>query len=65
MKWSFQKGNDKIAILIIEEMKAAIRRVSLMADERTRSVKFHIKSGEIQISSQAAEEGEADRNCFR
>lgn len=54
------KGNDKQAIFDSEEMKAAIRRVSLMADERTRSVKLHIKQGEIQISSQAAEEGEAD-----
>lgn len=54
------KGNDKTAIFDSEEMKAAIRRVSLMADERTRSVKLHIKPNEIQISSQAAEEGEAD-----
>ena len=41
-------------------MKASIRRVSLMADERTRSVKLLIRSGEIEISSQAAEEGEAN-----
>lgn len=54
------KGNDKIAIFDAEEMKAAIRRVSIMADERTRSVKLHIKPNEINISSQAAEEGEAD-----
>ena len=54
------KGNDKVAIFDAEEMKSAIRRVSLMADERTRSVKLHIKPNEIQISSQAAEEGEAD-----
>lgn len=54
------KNNDKTAIFDSEEMKAAIRRVSLMADERTRSVKLHIKPNEIQISSQAAEEGEAD-----
>lgn len=54
------KGNDKTAIFDSEEMKSAIRRVSLMADERTRSVKLHIKPNEIQISSQAAEEGEAD-----
>lgn len=54
------KGNDKVAVFDAEEMKAAIRRVSLMADERTRSVKLHIKPNEIQISSQAAEEGEAD-----
>ncbi len=54
------KGNDKVAIFDCEEMKAAIRRVSLMADERTRSVKFHIKPNEIKITSHAAEEGEAD-----
>ncbi|MGI8468766.1 MAG: DNA polymerase III subunit beta [Pyrinomonadaceae bacterium] len=54
------KGNDKTAIFDAEEMKRAIARVALMADERTRSVKLHIKEGEIQISSQAAEEGEAD-----
>ena len=54
------KGNDKVAIFDCEEMKAAIRRVSLMADERTRSVKLHIRENEINISSQAAEEGEAD-----
>jgi DNA polymerase III subunit beta len=56
------KGNDKTAIFDAEEMKAAIRRVSLMADERTRSVKLNIKNGEIEISSQAAEEGEAQES---
>jgi DNA polymerase III subunit beta len=56
------KGNDKTATFDAEEMKAAIRRVSLMADERTRSVKLTIKSGEIEISSQAAEEGEANES---
>jgi DNA polymerase-3 subunit beta len=54
------KGNDKEAIFDADEMKRAIARVSLMADERTRSVKLQIKPNEIQISSQAAEEGEAD-----
>lgn len=54
------KGNDKTAIFDADEMKRAIARVALMADERTRSVKLHIKPNEIQISSQAAEEGEAD-----
>lgn len=53
------KGNDKTTTFDAEEMKAAIRRVSLMADERTRSVKLTIKSGEIEISS-TADEGEAN-----
>ncbi len=42
-----------------EQMKNAIRRVSLMADERTRSVRFNIKPNEIEIVAQSSEEGEA------
>lgn len=53
------KSNDKTTTFDAEEMKAAIRRVSLMADERTRSVKLNIKSGEIEVSS-TADEGEAN-----
>ena len=53
------KGNDKIATFDAEEMKNAIRRVSLMADERTRSVRFNIKPNEIEIVAQSSEEGEA------
>lgn len=54
------KDNDKVAIFDAEEMKAAIRRVSLMADERTRSVKMTIRNGEIEIGAQSSEEGEAN-----
>ncbi len=53
------KDNDKVATFDAEEMKNAIRRVSLMADERTRSVKFNIKPNEIEIIAQSSEEGEA------
>ncbi len=53
------KDNDKTATFDAEQMKNAIRRVSLMADERTRSVKFNIKSNEIEIIAQSSEEGEA------
>jgi DNA polymerase-3 subunit beta len=52
------KSNDKTTTFDAEEMKAAIRRVSLMADERTRSVKLTIRNGEIEINS-TADEGEA------
>lgn len=54
------KDNDKTAIFDAEEMKNAIRRVSLMADERTRSVRLTIKPNEIEIGAQSSEEGEAD-----
>jgi DNA polymerase-3 subunit beta len=54
------KDNDKVAIFDAEEMKNAIRRVALMADERTRSVRITIKSNEIEIGAQSSEEGEAN-----
>jgi DNA polymerase-3 subunit beta len=53
------KDNDKTAIFDAEEMKNAIRRVSLMADERTRSVRMTIRANEIEIGAQSSEEGEA------
>jgi DNA polymerase-3 subunit beta len=54
------KDNDKRAIFDAEEMKTAIRRVSLMADERTRSVRMTIRPNEIEIGAQSSEEGEAN-----
>ncbi|HEX8735476.1 MAG TPA: hypothetical protein VF721_09150, partial [Pyrinomonadaceae bacterium] len=54
------KNNDKTVTFDADEMKSAIRRVSLMADERTRSVKLTIRDGEIEIGAQSSEEGEAN-----
>ncbi len=53
------KDNDKVVTFDSDEMKNALRRVSLMADERTRSVKLTIRTGEIEIGAQSSEEGEA------
>jgi DNA polymerase III subunit beta len=53
------KDNDKVVTFDSDEMKTAIRRVALMADERTRSVKLTIRTGEIEIGAQSSEEGEA------
>lgn len=53
------KDNDKTAVFDAEDMKAAIRRVALMADERTRSVRMTIRPNEIEIGAQSSEEGEA------
>ncbi|MBS1794594.1 MAG: DNA polymerase III subunit beta [Acidobacteria bacterium] len=53
------KDNDKVATFDADEMKNAIRRVALMADERTRSVKLTLRAGEIEIGAQSSEEGEA------
>jgi DNA polymerase III subunit beta len=54
------KDNDKVVTFEADEMKNAIRRVALMADERTRSVKITIREGEIEIGAQSSEEGEAN-----
>jgi DNA polymerase-3 subunit beta len=53
------KDNDKIVTFDADEMKTAIRRVALMADERTRSVRLTIRPNEIEIGAQSSEEGEA------
>lgn len=40
-------------------MAGAIRRVALMADERSHAIKFDAANGQINITSQAADVGEA------
>ena len=52
------RDNDKKAIFDVDEMRAAVRRVSLMADERARSIKFIIKEGEVEIVAQNSDDGE-------
>lgn len=54
------KDNDKTAIFDLDEMKGAVRRVSLMADERNRSIRLTIREGEIELAAQSAEEGEGN-----
>jgi DNA polymerase-3 subunit beta len=53
------QGNDKRVTCATAELVGAIRRVSLLANERSRAVKFGIDSGRIEISSQNPELGEA------
>ena len=52
------KDNDKEAIFDLDEMRNAVRRVSLMADERNRSIRVTVRSGEIELTAQSSEEGE-------
>jgi DNA polymerase III subunit beta len=51
--------NDKHVTCGTEELAGAIRRVSLLANERSRAVKFGIEPGHLEISSQNPELGEA------
>jgi len=40
-------------------LNSAIRRVALMADERSHAIRFHLEPNQLVISAQNAEEGEA------
>lgn len=42
----------------VEELRNAIRRVSLMGDERSRSVRITVRTGELEIAAKSAEEGD-------
>ncbi len=53
------QGNDKTVICDREALAGAIRRVSLLANERSRAVRFGIESGRLEVSSQSPELGEA------
>lgn len=53
------KGNDKRVEFDSVLLGQAIRRVALMADDRSHAIRFHLVPGSLHISSQTAEEGEA------
>jgi len=52
------KDNDKTVVFDLTEMKNAVRRVSLMADERNRSIRMTVRPGEVEINAQSSDEGE-------
>src|SRR4030095_120578 len=52
------KDNDKTVVFDLTEMKNAVRRISLMADERNRSIRLTVRPGEVEINAQSSEEGE-------
>jgi DNA polymerase III subunit beta len=53
------KNNDKTIPLNADKLAQSIRRAALMADERSRGVKFELSSGRLNITSQSADIGEA------
>ena len=52
------KDNDHSAVFDLDDMRNAVRRMSLIADERNRSIRMTIREGEIEITAQSSEEGE-------
>jgi len=53
------KNNDRSATFDTSTLSQAVRRVALMADDRSHAVRFHLSKEQLLISSQNAEEGEA------
>lgn len=53
------KNNDKSVSLNVDKLTQGIRRVALMADERSHGVKVELASGKLSITSQSADVGEA------
>lgn len=53
---------DKRTHIVFENARlfSAIRRVALMADEKSHSVKFELTNGQVRITSQAADLGESE-----
>ena len=54
------KDNDHQAIFDLDEMRSAVRRISLMADERNRSIRLIVREGEIELTAQSSEEGDGN-----
>jgi DNA polymerase-3 subunit beta len=53
------KGNDKAVEFDRDRLTSAVKRVALLANERSRSVKFQMDSGEVTVTSNSSEFGEA------
>lgn len=56
------KNNDKSATFNTTELSKALRRVSLMADDRSHAVAFTFQNENLAISSRNADEGEANES---
>jgi DNA polymerase-3 subunit beta len=52
------KESPNRAVFDLDDMRSAVRRVSLMADERNRSIRVTFSEGNVEITAQSSEEGE-------
>lgn len=53
------RDNNKSVVMERNELNDAIRRVSQLADQRSRAVKFSVSSEGVELSAQSPEYGEA------
>ena len=53
------RNNDRIVTVNREEIASAIRRVAILSDERSRTVKLALSNGSMEISASHSDLGEA------
>jgi len=53
------KGNDKTLVVGLDKLSQAIKRVALMADERSHGIKLELEDGSLTMTSQTADLGES------
>lgn len=53
------RDNDKTVTLSTLDFSDALRRVAIMADEQSKAVRFNVSEGQLDISSNSADYGEA------
>jgi DNA polymerase-3 subunit beta len=56
------KENNNRIVIENAQVSSAIKRVALMADDRSHAIKFDVNDGQINITSQSSEIGEAGEN---
>jgi DNA polymerase III subunit beta len=56
------KENNHVIVLNREDINAAIKRVSLLADDKSRAIKLLLNNDQLEISSSSVELGEAREN---
>jgi DNA polymerase-3 subunit beta len=54
------KNNDHVATFDLDEMRSAVRRMALIADDRNRSIRLTVREGEIEVTAQSSEHGEGN-----
>jgi DNA polymerase-3 subunit beta len=56
------KDNNHKVFLPSQQLANAVRRVSLMADERSHAIKLEISAGKMNVAAPASEAGEASES---
>jgi DNA polymerase-3 subunit beta len=52
------RDNDHEVVFDLEDMRSAVRRMSLIADERNKSIRMTVREGEVEVTAASSDEGE-------